>query len=50
MTLDPRSGLGMEFRDYFRHVVDNVRQLPLEKYWEIADVKERCRRVLQEQR
>ena len=49
MTLDPRSGLGMEFRDYFRHVVDNVRQLPLEKVLENPDVKERCRRVLQEQ-
>jgi len=49
MTLDPRSGLGMEFRDYFRHVVDNVRQFPLEKVLENPDVKKRCERVLREQ-
>jgi hypothetical protein len=49
LTLDPRSGLGMEFRDYFRHVVDYVKQLPLEKVLENPDVKERCQRVLQEQ-
>jgi nanoRNase/pAp phosphatase (c-di-AMP/oligoRNAs hydrolase) len=39
----------MEFRDYFRHVVDYVRQFPLEKVLENPDVKERCQRVLQEQ-
>jgi hypothetical protein len=49
LTLDPRSGLGMEFRDYFRHVVDYVRQFPLEKVLENPDVKDRCQRVLQEQ-
>ena len=49
LTLDPRSGLGMEFRDYFRHLIDHVRQFPLEKVLENPDVKERCQRVLQEQ-
>lgn len=49
LTLDPRSGLGMEFRDYFRHLVDDVRNFPLETVLKNYDVKARCQRVLQEQ-
>jgi len=49
LTMDPRSGLGMEFRDYFRNVVEYVKNSPLEKVLEYPDVKERCQRVLQEQ-
>jgi hypothetical protein len=49
LTLDPRSGLGMEFREYFRRVVDYVKQFPLEKVLENPDIKNRCQRILQEQ-
>lgn len=31
LTIDPRSGLGPEFRDYFRWLVEYVKELPMEK-------------------
>ncbi len=49
LTLDPRSGLAMEFRDYFRWLVKYVKEMPMEKILEHPDVKKRTQRVLQEQ-
>lgn len=49
LTLDPRSGLGMEFRDYFRGLVGYVKEMPLEKILQHTEVKKRCQRVLEEQ-
>ncbi len=49
MTLDPRTGLGADFRQYFRQVVGYVKEMPLEKVLEQLEVKERCQRVRQEQ-
>lgn len=49
LSLDPRSGLAMEFRNYFRSVVGMVREMPLEKVMENPEVKKRCQRVLEEQ-
>jgi hypothetical protein len=49
LTLDPRSGLAMEFRDYFRVVVGYVQKMPLEKVLQQKEVLKRCERVLREQ-
>jgi hypothetical protein len=49
MTLDPRSGLAMEFREYFRSVVKLVKEMPLEEVIRQQEVAKRCQRVLQEQ-
>lgn len=49
LTMDPRSGLGMEFRDYFRRVVEYVKNSPMQTVLEYPDVKERCQKVLEEQ-
>jgi hypothetical protein len=49
LTLDPRSGLGPEFRKYFRWLVEYVKELPLEKVLEHPEVRKRCQRVLTEQ-
>jgi len=49
LTLDPRSGLAMEFRNYFRWLVEYVKEMPLEKVLEHPEVNKRCQRVLQEQ-
>lgn len=49
LTLDPRSGLAMEFRDYFRWLVEYVKEMPLEKVLQHEEVSKRCQRVLQEQ-
>ncbi len=49
LTLDPRSGLGGDFREYFRSLVGYVRESPLEKVLDYPEVKKRCQRVLLEQ-
>ena len=48
-TLDPRTGLGPEFQKYFRWLVEYVKEVPLEKILQHAEVKKRVDRVLQEQ-
>lgn len=49
LTLDPRTGLGPGFRDYFRWLVEYVKETPLEKVLQHPEVSKRCQRVLQEQ-
>ena len=49
LTLDPRSGLGRGFREYFRWLVEYVKEMPLEKVLQHPHVKERCQRLLREQ-
>lgn len=49
LTLDPRSGLGPEFRKYFRWLVEYIKELPLEKVTNHPEVKRRTDRVLHEQ-
>jgi hypothetical protein len=49
LTLDPRSGFGPEFQKYFRWLVEYVKELPIEKVLEHAEVKKRCTRVVSEQ-
>lgn len=49
LTLDPRSGLGPEFRKYFRWLVEYIKELPLEKVLKHPEVKQRTDRVLHEQ-
>ncbi|MHC4915171.1 MAG: DHHA1 domain-containing protein, partial [Planctomycetota bacterium] len=49
LTLDPRTGLGPEFRKYFRWLVEYVKEVPIEKILQHREVAKRCERVLQEQ-
>jgi len=49
LTLDPRSGLGPEFRKYFRWLVEYIKEVPLEKVLSHREVKRRTERVLNEQ-
>jgi hypothetical protein len=49
LTLDPRTGLGPEFRKYFRWLVEYVKELPITKVLQHPEVKRRCDRVLTEQ-
>jgi len=49
LTLDPRSGLGPEFRKYFRWLVEYVKEVPLEKVLKHPEVAKRTERVLEEQ-
>lgn len=49
LTLDPRSGLGAGFRDYFKQVVEYAKTMPLEKILQQPDVKTRSQRILKEQ-
>jgi len=49
LTLDPRSGLGPEFRDYFRWLVDFVRERRLDEVMALPEVKKRTDRVRFEQ-
>ncbi|MBN2713583.1 MAG: exopolyphosphatase [Planctomycetes bacterium] len=49
LTLDPRSGLGPEFRKYFRWLVEYIKELPIEKVLLHPEVKKRTDRVLLEQ-
>lgn len=48
MTLDPRTGLGPEFRKYFRWLVDMVKELPIEKVLAHPEVKRRTDRLFDE--
>lgn len=48
LTIDPRSGLGPEFRKYFRWLVEYVKEVPLEKMLQHPEVKKRTDRVLTE--
>jgi hypothetical protein len=49
LTLDPRTGLGPEFRKYFRWLVEYVKEVSIEKILQHREVAKRCERVLQEQ-
>ncbi|MBI4286587.1 MAG: exopolyphosphatase [Chloroflexi bacterium] len=49
LTLDPRSGLAMGFRDYFRWLATHIREMPLEKLLASPEVSQRSQRVRQEQ-
>jgi oligoribonuclease NrnB/cAMP/cGMP phosphodiesterase (DHH superfamily) len=49
LTLDPRSGLGPEFRKYFRWLVEYLKEVPIEKVLQHPEVKKRAERVLNEQ-
>ncbi|MCY3023303.1 MAG: exopolyphosphatase [Planctomycetota bacterium] len=49
LTLDPRSGLGPEFRKYFRWLAEYVKEVPLGKVLKHAEVLKRTERVLEEQ-
>ncbi len=49
LTLDPRSGLGQGFREYFRWLVEYVKEVPVEKVLQHSEVKQRCQRLIQEQ-
>ncbi len=49
LTLDPRTGLGPEFRKYFRWLVEYVKEVPIEKTLQHREVAKRCERVLKEQ-
>lgn len=49
LTLDPRTGLGPEFRKYFRWLAEYIKELPLEKVLKHPEVKRRTDRVLSEQ-
>ena len=47
-TLDPRTGLGPEFRKYFRWLVEYVKEVPLEKVLQHGEVNKRAERVQNE--
>jgi len=49
LTLDPRSGLGSGFRDYFRWLAEYVKGVPVEKVLQHPEVNKRCQQLLQEQ-
>jgi len=49
LTLDPRSGLAMEFRKYFRWLVEFIKENTMGKVLAHPDVISRTKRVLQEQ-
>jgi hypothetical protein len=49
LTLDPRSGLAMEFRNYFRWLIEYIKENRMEKVLQHPDVMKRTQRVLQEQ-
>jgi hypothetical protein len=50
LTIDPRSGLGPEFRQYFRWLVEYVKEVPMAKVLDHPEVKKRTERVLTEHR
>jgi hypothetical protein len=47
-TVDPRSGLGSDFRQYFCRLVEHLKEQPSEKVMQHRDVKRRCDRVRSE--
>ncbi len=49
-TLDPRTGLGPDFQKYFRWLVEYVKEVPLEKVLQHAEVKKRVDRVRAEEK
>ncbi|MFC2072544.1 exopolyphosphatase [Chloroflexota bacterium] len=49
LTLDPRSGLGAGFHEYFRWLVEYVKEVPVEKVLQHPEVNKRCQQLLQEQ-
>ena len=49
LTLDPRSGLGSEFQNYFEWLVKALKELPLEQVLAHDEVQKRSSRVLNEQ-
>jgi hypothetical protein len=49
MTIDPRSGAGKDYRDYFLKVRKYAEEMSLEALLQQPEVKKRCQRVLEEQ-
>jgi hypothetical protein len=49
LTIDPRSGLGPEFQQYFRWLVEYIKEVPIAKVMEHPEVKKRTDRVYKEQ-
>ncbi len=47
-TIDPRTGLG-RYEDYFRRLVDLIREKPVDAVLDDPEVKERSRRILEQQ-
>ncbi len=47
-TIDPRTGLG-RFEDYFKRLVDLIRSEPVDAVLEDPEVKERSRKILEQQ-
>lgn len=50
LTLDPRTGLGPEFRKYFRWLVEFIKEVPLEKVLAHNEVGKRVAQVQEDQR
>jgi len=50
LTIDPRSGLGPQFRKYFRWLVEVVKEVPITKVLSNCEEKKRTERILKEQR
>ncbi len=50
LTIDPRSGLGPQFRQYFRWLVEYIKEVPLAKVMEHPEVQKRTDRVFKEHR
>jgi hypothetical protein len=48
LTIDPRSGLGPEFKQYFRWLIEYVKEVPITKVLDHPEVKKRTDRVLTE--
>jgi hypothetical protein len=49
LTLDPRSGLGQGFREYFRWLVEYIKEVPVETVLQHPEVDKRCQQLRQEQ-
>lgn len=49
LTLDPRTGLGPEFRKYFRWLVEYIKEVPLDKVLAHPEVAKRIVQVQQDQ-
>lgn len=49
LTLDPRTGLGPEFRKYFRWLVEFIKEVPQEKVLANPEVAKRIEKVQREQ-
>lgn len=50
LTLDPRTGLGPEFRKYFRWLVEYAKEVSIDKVLAHPEVAKRCQKVIDEQK